>query len=200
MAKKRKRPRGRKLKSEFPPDSPVLVFINAMSWQTVVRTLNVQTHHKEILKWPTMVAEALCLELFIKAVHRMRRRKIIKSHGIRADYGRIGRSDRKTIEKYLAESMALHPSYEAAVARGAKLDADSILMRAENMFVHGRYWHELIMPGEDTDKQIGNPGLSNLNDGLRNLILDVHPEWLNAVEHFKFHALQSILPPTSPAR
>lgn len=165
----KKKPKRRK------PTEPVFVFINAQAFQLAAEALNVQPD-KHIFMYPMAANEAFSLELYLKTLHRVRRR-YVEGHDIEAIFRRLTVTDQQAIElRYNARIMA-HRQYHLAVAHGLKLDLDSVLRRCKDAFIKIRYWHEGKMPSQNDDGKVSNAGTGTMCDAIRDYIIDLRPEW-----------------------
>ena len=176
-----------KKKRRIPSFDPLLCYINARSYLLASNTLHAQPH-ASVFFWPTMALEAFCLELHLKCLHRVRRRNI-NGHDVHKLFGLLSKNDRKRLAAYFHEFITAHPNYAEMAAKGVPFDVDSVLMRASNMFMRGRYWHEGQLPARDPLGYASNAGIGNLSDAINRLLLELHPDWTS-----KLHAFRLTLP------
>jgi hypothetical protein len=163
---------------------PFLVFVNARSFQLAATVIDAQPQ-KDFFLWPTIVTESFSLELHIKCLHRLRRRNLW-GHDVRELFYKLSKRDQRQTAKYLQEVVSQHPLYSQATSEGIHLDVDSILMRASNMFMRARYWHELEMPNRDSYGHATTAGIGPLSDAVMQLILDLRPDWREKIKTVKF--------------
>jgi hypothetical protein len=168
MARKKKRKR---------PFDPVMLLVNAQSYLASSVVLDAQPN-KVIFLWPMITVEAFALELFIKCLHRVRRRTV-EGHDIHSLYHKLSVSDQKKIAKYFAAIVSRHPDYEWAVANRTHFDVESVLLRNKDMFTKTRYWHEGAPPNRDSFGSYGNAGTGSLAEAIRDLIFELRPKWMN---------------------
>jgi hypothetical protein len=195
MGKKRKR----KIKSELKANAPLLIFANAMSYYLAAILLDKHAEIGDFRIFPTQTLQALSLELFIKCLHKTRRRTFKFKHDITDLLAGISRSDRKKIEAYLQKGLSQHPQFEGLKALGIQFDIDSIAKRSADMFLRARYWHELVLPARDDKGFAGNFGLLTLCEAIRDLLFEINPDWRSKINNFRVIMPQGA-PPTSQAR
>lgn len=155
-------------------NGPVDVYINAWSFQATAIVLNAQPD-KHLFYWPMVVNEAFALELFIKCLHRIRRRNV-RGHDVHKLFRRLSKADQKTIAKYYDEIVTSHPMY-LDFSSLVKFDVESVLLRSRSTFTTIRYWHEGVRPSTDAEGKSSNAGTGSLSDAIRKLILELRPQW-----------------------
>lgn len=157
------------------PSEPVQVFINAYSFRASSIALNAQPE-KHLFFWPMVVNEAFALELFIKCVHRVRRRDLW-GHDVQYMFGKLTKRDRKAITQRYDAIVQRHPLYDKFVDMGVALDIDSVLMRSKDAFPRVRYWHERTMPNRDAQGKVSNAGVGSLCDAIMQFLVELRPAW-----------------------
>ena len=189
MPKKTPRIRGKRGDS-------ILLFINARGFHYAAKVVDREESAKSALVWPMMALETFALELHIKALHRVRRRKAPRGHDVSKLFHELSKSDQKKIGSYLSSSLAKHPQHKQFQTDGVAFDVDSILLRARDMFTRARYWHELELPSQDAREHGTNAGVGLLSDAITRLILDLRPEWREKISNFRFRFPRTGLLPT----
>ena len=176
------------------PFDPFLCFVNAramhLSSFAIEQFVESQPAIRHIMFWPEMVMEAFGLELHLKCLHALRGR-FDGGHGIKELYDNLDPDDRAGIQTRFAELMAINPHYADADVqrRGTLLDMESVVIRADEMFYKGRYWHEGLLPRQDSRGHIGDAGTAVLSDAIFELLLAVKPEWWKMLTQFRINGL-----------
>lgn len=190
MAKKKPR----RMKAPKPND-PVLLFLNAKGFDLTTRIVDGYKGKASLLIWPKLANEAFALELYLKCLHRIRRRKI-RGHDIAKLFEQLSKADRKKISKYLIEIVREHPDYLLMFSKGMKFDAESVAARASTIFIRARYWSDLDLPSADADEFVSNAGVGNMSDAVSRLILQLRPEFAEQVKSFRFRLPGGCVLPT----
>jgi len=164
-----------KKKSQGTPIEAVELYINAYSFRAASIVLNAHPD-KHLLFWPMVVNEAFALELFIKCLHRVRRRTLT-GHDVEHLFERLSVPDRRRIAKYYQEIVVGHPLYAEFIAKGVLFDVESVLARSKDTFTRARYWHEKIRPSSDKLGIVSNAGVGSLCDAINLLTVELRPAW-----------------------
>ncbi len=192
MAKKRPR----RIKGAKPSD-PLVLFLNAKGFDLVARIVDKHPGHKSLLLYPTIANEAFALELYLKCLHRIRRRRGRKvwGHDTKSLFDTLSKADKKTLSKYLLEIVRQHPDYLLMFSKGISFDASAVAQRASATFAKGRYWSDMNLPNGDDDGFVTNAGVGNLCDAIVKLILELRPDWEERLKNFRFRLPgQGLLP------
>ena len=183
------------------PFDPFLAFVNARATHlasfAVEDYVALRPALKHVLFWPEMANEALGLELHLKCLHAVRGR-FEEGHSIKILFDKLDASDKAEIEARMAGLIAINPHYRDVQSRGTRIDLDSILVRADEMFNRARYWHEGIFPLADAADHIGDAGMAPMSDAIFDLLLSIHPEWWDGLKRFRIAALDDDTQPTVP--
>jgi hypothetical protein len=157
--------------------TPFNIFYNARSYYAAAHFLD-QQKRPNLLVFPTIVCESLSLELHLKTLHVLRKRweKIRKNHHIRELFALLSQSDQRRIKNHLKQILQVHPHYDVASDKAGLFKIDSILDRANTMFVNARYWHECPIP-TDAKGRASNAAIGPLTDAIMLLILELRPDW-----------------------
>jgi hypothetical protein len=179
-----KKKRGRIKSSDRNPE--FLMFLNARGFDLIARMANAhaQKERQSLLLFPTIAIEAFALELYLKCLHKIRRRSVW-GHDITKLFEKLSKADKKTISKSLLEIVRQHPAYTAMCAFGVSFDAESVAKRANNAFANARYWSELNLPDADDRGHISNAGIGNFSDAIVSLISKLRPDWKERSELFR---------------
>jgi hypothetical protein len=165
-------------RKRIPPQD---VYLNAVSFYAASVALShpecAQGVDKVLLFWPTVVCEAFSLELFLKCLHAIRRRKVKKNHDVEALFRDLSKADKKIVTKYFHGIVQLHIEYRLALQHGLTFNIDSVLQRTKDSFVRVRYWHEGQRPNADASGKVSNAGVGSLCAALKRLIDELRPEW-----------------------
>jgi hypothetical protein len=180
MAKKRPL----RIKSPKPNDS-LMLFLNARGFDFITRIVDQHQGNKSLLLWPKLANESFALELYLKCLHRIRRRKVW-GHDIKKLYDQLSVVDRKKISQYLLDIVRGHADYLLMYSKGVPFDAESVAMRASKMFARARYWSDLDLPDPDDKGFVTNAGIGNFADAIRKLILELRPDYDDQVKNFRF--------------
>jgi hypothetical protein len=173
MAKKKRKPH------------PALdVYINATSFRMAANELAELAENDSMYIWPVMVNEALCLELYLKCMHRLRRR-YGRTHDIKELFATLSRADQKKIMTNFQQIMA-EPEVVRQMPDDVDVSFESVLQRSRDIFVKGRYWHEGELPSRDTYGDASNAGVGVLIAAVRELIFQLQPDWENKRGQFIF--------------
>lgn len=174
------------------PFDPFLALVNARAMHlaslAIERYIRKRPALMHILFWPEMTTEALGLELHIKCLHAVRGR-FPDGHGIKALYESLDAADRRDIELYLEGVFMVNPHYSDVTNRRTQIDIESILIRADEMFKRGRYWHEGKLPLADSGGRIGDAGIAPLSDAIFILLQKIHPDWWDKLKQFRIAGL-----------
>jgi hypothetical protein len=159
-------------------DQAFLAFLNARGFDLIARFANVhaQKEYQSILLFPTMAIETLALELYLKCLHKIRRRNV-RGHDISKLFDKLSKADKKTISKILLEIVRQHANYSAMCSMGVSFDAEAIAQRASDAFEKARYWWERNLPAADDQGHVSNAGIGNFSEAIRGLISKLHPDW-----------------------
>lgn len=174
----------RRIKSELKPNDALLTFLNARGFGLVAQIVNAQPDNKSLLMWPLIANESFALEMYLKCLHRIRRRKNVWGHNIGVLFDKLSRKDKKTITAYLLDFVRGHPDYLLMFSKGVSFDAAEVARRATS-FAKARYWSELELPSEDGQGFVGNMGVGSLIDAVVRLILELRPDWPDKVKNFR---------------
>jgi hypothetical protein len=124
------------------------------------------------------VLSALSLEIYLKCLHRVRRRKPPRGHNQKEIFDALSRKDRLDIEKRYLEN---YKGPTEALSWKQKVTLDSALNRASVYFTGIRYGYERPSPRspeiEGMPGLLGNIGIPNATLSVRAVILSKHPEW-----------------------
>lgn len=137
------------------------------------------------LLWPKVACAVFGLELYIKCLHRVRRR-YIEGHNVKILFAALSKADRNRVTDIYNDIIKGHPNYADFTAHGILLDIDSVLTRASDMFIKGRYWHESFLPATDANGVSSNIGVDRLSDSIRLRIFEIHPNYPERASKFKF--------------
>lgn len=140
------------------------------------------------LFWPEMIMEAFGLELHLKCLHAVRGR-FEAGHGIEELYDNLDAADKADIESRLVALIDKNPHYADADRRGTQIDIRSILVRSDEMFCKGRYWHECKVPRADSRGHIGDAGTASLSDAIFEKLLQMNPDWWERLKQFRIEGL-----------
>ena len=133
-----------------------------------------------------MSIETLALELYLKCLHKIRRRRVW-GHDITQLFDKLSNADKKTISKSLLEIVRQHADYFTMCSLGVSFDAESVAQRASNAFEKARYWCELNLPDADDQGHISNAGIGNFSDAIVRLILKLRPDWNERSKLFRLN-------------
>lgn len=178
------------------PGDPLLIFINATAFQEVAKMID--THPaKSMFLWPMVAIESFALEQYIKCLHRLRRRWPRKLHNVKDLFAGLSKADKNNIAARFLDIVRGHRDYLQFVVKfRVSFDVNDVLLRASDMFSKARYWYELELPSADSKGHSSNAGIGNLSDAIRDLILELRPEWKDEVQNFRFRLPQTGLLPT----
>lgn len=177
MAKKKKRKR-------YPPLDPFDAFVNAWGFHSSATVLD-RRKETNVFAYPVMVNAALSLELFLKCLHFVRRRrKKAHGHNLFQLFHDLTKADQSRITFHLDRILEIHPLTPRMINSSILLDVDSILIRANGMFENLRYWHENIRPGSDSSGRATSAGIEPLANALLLFLLELHPEWEERFRRF----------------
>ena len=140
--------------------------------------------HQSLLLFPTMAHETLALELYLKCLHKIRRRNKW-GHNITQLFNNLSNADKKTISKSLIEIASQHANYAELHSLGVSFDAKSVAQRASNAFEKARYWWELNLPSADDQGHVSNAGIGNFSEAVVRLILKLRPDWNERFKLFR---------------
>jgi hypothetical protein len=188
MAKKKPR----RIKGPQKPRDPLLMFLNARGFGLAAQIVNTHPKDKSLLMWPLIANESFALEMYLKCLHRIRRRKI-RGHDIGVLFEQLSKADKKTITTYLLDFVRGHRDYLLMFSKGVSFDASDVARRATS-FVNARYWSDLDLPAGDEHGFVGNMGVGSLMDAVVRLILELRPDWPEKVANFRFKILGKHLP------
>lgn len=120
------------------------------------------------------VVAALCLELFIKCLHRVRGRTPPWGHKYKVIYRQLSIRDRQKIQQHYMSNSA---KWFRDPHTGKKIvwPIENVLERAELQFTQLRYGYELLSEARSTLR--GNAGIRDLTMAIRSRILEKHPDW-----------------------
>ncbi|HUT88887.1 MAG TPA: hypothetical protein VMY37_05300 [Thermoguttaceae bacterium] len=170
MAKKKKR---------YRPLDPFDAFVNAWGFHSAATVLD-KRKETNVFAYPVMVNGAFALELYIKCVHYVRRRRSKKKtfgHELPMLFNNLSKSDKSRIQYHLDRVLEKHPLTVQMIESGILLDIDSILARADGMFDRQRYWHEHPPFGRDASGRAASAGVEPLTNALMLFLLELRPEW-----------------------
>jgi hypothetical protein len=169
------------------------MFMNARGFAVAAAAVDAQGEVPMLL-WPKVACTAFSLELYLKCLHRLRRR-YIEGHNVAALFAKLSKADRTRVTTVFDEVKQGHPSYSHFVAAGVLMDIDSVLQRASDMFVTSRYWHELNLPSSDSSGLTSNAGVDRLCDSIRLVITEIKPDIVELAQNVRFPFAQVQLPP-----
>jgi hypothetical protein len=175
-------------------DDPLIMYIAARAFWYAAEAINAQ-HAESLRLWPYAANQSFSLELHLKCLHRLRRRRIT-GHNVQRIFERLGKADQKRITRYLAERLEQIPEFKVASASGIPFDIHSVLMRASDMFTKSRYWYELELPAADAKGYSGTHGIGQLIDAVNRYIIELRPDWPNMAANFRLTLPQRGLLPT----
>lgn len=139
----------------------------------------------------------MSLEIHLKCLHRVRRR-YIEGHDVRMLFDKLSKADKRRIKEIFNRAMKDHACYAEILASGVPLDVESVLTRASNMFVAMRYCYEGKWLTRDSSGWVGNAGVDRLADSIRDLIIELHPEYAERCDDLTLELTEIRLPSTSP--
>jgi hypothetical protein len=151
------------------------MYLNALAFHVAAQALDALPD-SQLVYWPMVTNEAFALELFLKCLHRVRRRRI-KGHDVVKLFEKLGSNDRKTIRTNYNLIVATHPQAHKCIEAGVSLDLEDVLQRSRTTFTTVRYWHEGNTPSRDRNGYVSNAGTGSLSDAIRKLLLDLRPQW-----------------------
>jgi hypothetical protein len=155
----------------------VKIFINARGFQIAAIALDAQQGPaRKLLFWPMVVNEVFALELFVKALLRLRG-TVAKGHDINALFKKLGAVDKRRIDEFFHEIIQHHPAYQWGLENNISFDVESVLLRNRETFKNARYWHEGTPPSPDAEGKVSNAGTGTLSDAIWRLILQDYPSW-----------------------
>jgi len=177
MARRRRRRRYR-------PVDPFDAFLNAWGFHCAATVVS-QRPEVKVFAYPKMVNAALALELFIKSLHLIRRRRAKAwGHDIEKLFKDLSKSDKKSITKHLENVLSSHPLKNEMLDAGILVDIESILLRSKGMFDKQRYWFEKPPLGRDSDGRATDAGIEPLTNAVYNFILELKPDWKERYEEY----------------
>ena len=166
------------------PVDPVLIFINARGFYHAAGVIDREGEIPALL-WPKIACSVFALELYLKCLHRIRRR-YIEGHDVGRLFGSLSRVDRSRVTELYDASIQGHPNYQGFVDRGLLLDIDSVLTRASDMFIRGRYWHEHALPRPDRNGITSNVGIDRLSGSIGLYVIELRPDFPGRANRFQF--------------
>jgi len=136
---------------------------------------------REGYTYQAIAMEGFAIELHLKCLHRISNRSIKDirglSHGIRKSFEFLTNRDKNTIRKHFAEVAKQRFDCQLSIERGYAIDLDSVLDRAEKLFVDARYRAEGALSTRKRKRAGINHGIRALNRTLHDIILDKRPNW-----------------------
>jgi hypothetical protein len=113
-------------------------FVNARSFDCTATVLD-RRQEKNLFAYPMMVNEALSLELYLKCLHFVRRRRRrTHTHNICELFDRLSKLDKRKIREHFDQLLPKHPLINKMIADGYQLDINSVLARTNGVFENQR--------------------------------------------------------------
>lgn len=161
------------------------VFMAAQSFGRAALALSDRVPSDEFFVWPMVVNQALCLELHLKCLRRIRG-KYSFGHDAQFIFNQLSRLDRSSIKSHLKRIIAEGPPDPSLDHK--QLELESSLLRNRDTFKTGRYWFEGTLPKPDTYGNRGNAGTDFLTEAVLRRILQLRPVWREQLKRsgFKF--------------
>lgn len=160
------------------------VFVNAWGYQSTSTLLD-QRVERNVFAAPSIVNEALSLELYLKCIHILRRRRPRKfGHDVCKLFSNLSKSDRRSLREYYDQLLAQYPLALKILRDGVLIDIESVLQRANGIFESMRYWHELPQFPKDSNGRSTSAGTSVLINACIQFLLEVRPDWQQRFESF----------------
>lgn len=174
-----------------------LLFYNARSFHVSATKLG-DLPQTDFFLWPTIMCEAFGLELHVKCLLMLRGRTNRDIHGIQSLFDLLSDDDKNRIRDTLQELVLANPLYvEAQSKRALRLDLETVLKRANKMFVRSRYWHEGVEEEALLNDEMCTAGIGTLSDAITKLILEIRPDWTEEkMKDFNIARLSYSQPPT----
>ena len=163
---------------------PFDAFVNARSVDSAATVLE-RREERNLFAWPVMVNEALSLELYLKCLHLVRRRRRgTRTHDVCKLYDLLSKADKKRITRHFDRLVLKHPLAERMLTDGFRIDIPSVLARANGVFENQRYWHERPPLSRDLSGRAGSAGVGILIMAIMLFLLEIKPEWWQQFEDF----------------
>lgn len=156
-----------------------LLFYNARSFHVAATKLE-DLPQIDFFLWPTIMCEAFALELHLKCFLTLRNKPFGRIHECEDLFNLLDSDDKDLVRLRLEERILIDPLLRDARAEdGLRLDLESVLKRANRMFVRARYWHEGFTKQSIENDEMCTAGICALTDAITQIILDVRPDWTN---------------------
>ena len=85
------------------------------------------------LLWPKIACAVFALELYLKCLHRVRRR-YIEGHNVQHLFAALSAADRTRITDIYSDAITKHPHFKDFIDNGLLVDIDSVLQSERHVY------------------------------------------------------------------
>ncbi len=174
-----------------------LLFYNARAFHVSATTLG-DLPQTDFYLWPSVVCEAFGLVLHLKCLLMLKKKPFGNIHEINDLFLKLDQSDQDLVRKKLEEMISIDPLLSQHRDEGTlEVDLETVLKRANKMFIRARYWHEGFTKEWLENDEMCTAGIYSLANAIAAIILEMRPDWTEEkMKSLKLHRKSYSQPPT----